>query len=286
MTTAMTYDSLVLELQAYLDRNNSSLVAQIPNFITMAEIRCSREVKNLGTKTAVVSTFLPGQAVYQKPARWLETISINFGKATQYSTESRVAAAGVRTLTLSEEHSFNVGDSFSVFNVGGTGYNGDFVVSAVTQFTVSYSSGSTTEAEVADTDGIVSYPLNKKTQLMPRSYEYCANYWPDRELTGVPKFYADYNYDNLLIAPTPDIGRPFELVYFERPEPLSSSNQTNWFTQYARDLLLYACLVEAIPYLKNDQRIETWKSYYSQSLSQIKMENKERVNDANIKRVE
>ena len=85
MTSAMTYDSLTNDLQGYLDRNNSTLVAQIPNFITLGEIRCSREVKNLGLKTSVVSVMQAGTGVYIKPNRWLEVISMNFGNNTVYS---------------------------------------------------------------------------------------------------------------------------------------------------------------------------------------------------------
>lgn len=286
MTSALTYDSLVSDLQSYLDRDDAELQAQIPNFITLGEIRCSREVKNLGTKTSVVAAFQPGLAVYQKPARWLETCSINYGTGTAYTTLSRQAASGTRTLILSAAHSFTIGSSISVFNVGGTSYNGDFTVTAVTQFSVTYVTGAVTESVVVDGGGTVTAPLNIRTQLLPRSYEYSTTYWPDRTQVGTPRFYADYNYGNFLIVPTPQIGSPFEITFFQRPDPLSTTNQTNWYTQYARDLLLYACLIETASYLKDDQRIATWKDYYTQAANSIKMENKERVNDATIKRDE
>jgi hypothetical protein len=76
------------------------------------------------------------------------------------------------------------------------------------------------------------------------------------------------------------------VVYFQQPIYLSESNQTNWFTEQARDLLLYACLLETAPYLKNDSRIPTWKDYYTQSVAAIKRENSERINDGSIKRQE
>lgn len=285
MTSSMTYDSLVLDIQNYLDRTDSKLIAQIPTFITLGEIRCSREVKNLGTRNVVSSSFIAGQTVYQKPARWLETVSINFGDATQYGITYRQASSGTRTLTLDSAHDFAVGDSINVFNVGGTGYDGSFTITAITQFTITYVSGSTTESIVAAT-GIVSGELENRTPLLPRSYEYIASYWPDRTQVGTPRFYADYNYGNIIIAPTPEITNPFEMVYFEKPAPLSETNQTNWFTDYARDLLLYACLLETAPYLKNDSRAAIWKDYYTQAAGNIKIENKERINDASIRRVE
>lgn len=284
--TFMTYTSLISDIEDYLDRSDTRLIAQIPNFIALAEIRCSREVKNLGLKTAVTSNFTADTCVYLKPNRWLEVSSINFGTNTIFSTTLRANASGTRTLTFSEQHNFAVGDTINVFNVGGSSYNGAFTVTAVTQFTVSYVSGSGTEASTADAGGRVCLPLENRKPLYPRSVEYCNEYWPNRTETGEPKFYSDYDYENWLIVPTPDIDYPFEVMYFERPIPLSETNQTNWFTDYARDLLLYATLLETAPYLKNDQRIPVWKDYYMQALSAIKTENKERVNDSTIKRQE
>jgi len=96
--------------------------------------------------------------------------------------------------------------------------------------------------------------------MFPRSYEYIRSYWPDDTQTnfsiygayGPPKFYADYNYSNLIVAPTPDQAYPAELMYYEEPALLSASNQSNWFTQYAPRLLLYACMIEMLIFLKKD----------------------------------
>lgn len=286
MTSSMTYTSLVAEIQSYLNRNNATLVAQIPSFIAMAEIRCAREVKNLGFRNVVTATLQAGQSVYLKPARWLETVSINIGTATKYATVSRESAAGLRTITLDKAHNISVGDPIHVFGMAVASYNGSFTVSAITQYSVSYTTGSLTESETADTGGTVTGALETRTPLYPRSYEYCNSYWEDRTETDQPKFYADYQYQNFLIVPTPDIDYPFELVYFQRLEPLSETNPTNWLTDYARDLLLYACLLETAPYLKDDPRISTWKDYYLQAAAALNNENKGRVNDASIQREE
>ncbi len=282
----MTYNSLVSDLEDYLDRSDARLIAQIPNFVNLGEIRCAREVKNLGLKTTATALFSPGQYAYQKPDRWLETISINFGNSTGYTTESRENASGTRTITLSSAHNFEVGDSVSVFNVGGSNYNGTFTITAVTQFAFSYVSGSGTEATTADTSGIVTPPLEQRTYLKPRSYEFCCDYWPNRTQTDVPKYYSDYDFNYLFVVPTPEIAYPFEINFYQRPIPLSDTNQTNWFTQFSPDMLLYASLLESAPYLKNDQRIPTWKDYYLQASAAIRAENKERINDATIKRME
>lgn len=108
---------------------------------------------------------------------------------------------------------------------------------------------------------------NARNPIFQRSYEYLRTYWPNDQLTGVPLFYADYGYTSIIIGPTPDHNYPFEWSYLELPEQLSVNNQTNFWTDYTPDLLLYACLLETTPYLKNDERVPVWSSYYEKALT-------------------
>lgn len=287
MTTVMTYASLQSDIQIYLDRNDATLVSMIPEFVTLAELRCAREVKQLGTKVCVVSVFSPTSWAYLKPNRWLQTISINFGNQPAFTSTFRQSASGTRTITLSAAHNFTVGSTISVYNIGDSTYNGTgMVVTAITQYTVTYVTGSLTESIVADTAGIICAPPNARTNLLPRSVEYCNAFWPDRTVTGTPRFYADYDYNNFLIVPTPQIAYPYEILMYAQPEFLSNTNTTNWWTMYARDLLLYACLLETAPYLKNDQRIPVWQDRYDKAAMAIKGTDKNRVNDATLIRTE
>ena len=118
-----------------------------------------------------------------------------------------------------------------------------------------------------------------RTPIFARSYEYVRNYWPNESLTDVPKFYADYNYNNWLIGPTPDQTYPAEILYYELPALLSDTNQTNWLTEYAPQLILYGALLEATPFLKNDERIPVWQNFYDRSLNAINREDLQRITD-------
>ena len=100
-----------------------------------------------------------------------------------------------------------------------------------------------------------------RTPIFARSYEYVRNYWPDESQTDQPKFYADYNYNNWLIGPTPDQDYPIEILYYELPALLSTTNQTNWLTNYAPQLILYGASLEATPFLKNDERIQIGRAH-------------------------
>lgn len=79
--------------------------------------------------------------------------------------------------------------------------------------------------------------------LYPRSLEYIRMFWPDDTAQAAPKYYADYNDDNWLIGPSPDEAYEFQLVYYATLPLLTESNQTNWLTEKAPDLLLNACVV-------------------------------------------
>lgn len=120
---------------------------------------------------------------------------------------------------------------------------------------------------------------NTRQQLYTRAYEYLGLYWPDRTATDTPEFYADYDSTHWLVAPTPDVAYPFEILYYELPQLLSDSVQTNWITEYAPQLLLYATLLEAAPFLKNDERISIWQAMYDRSAATLNGEDIAKILD-------
>ena len=119
----------------------------------------------------------------------------------------------------------------------------------------------------------------KKSPIFLRKYEYLREYWPDAAQQDVPAFYADYDYTHWLIAPTPAAAYDFEVLYYERVQPLDSSNQTNWFTIYAPQAMLYGSLLQAMPFLKNDERMGMWKAEYDLIISTLKTEDLQRMGD-------
>lgn len=205
MAYVLTYDNLYSLLQTYLERTDSALVDQIPTFILLAQVRISREVKQLGTRQVVNATFSGSTSVVQKPSDWRETISINYGTGTSSNT---------------------------------------------------------------------------RNTILPRGYEYCRSFWPDPTQTSSEvKYYSDYNYNYWLVVPTPNSSYPFEVMYYSTLKPIDDTTQTNWVTQYAPDLLLYACLLETAPFLKVDERIQTWQMLYDRALAAVNGEADARTED-------
>lgn len=207
MPAAMTYTSLKTDVRNYLERGSITdpiVFEQIPRLITLAERRIARELKIQGFQTVVVTNMQTNLAVYAKPDRWRETISINIGTG--------------------------VGN-------------------------------------------------NTRTPVFSRSYEYVRNYWPNESVTGTPEFYADYNYSNWVFAPTPDAAYPMEILYYELPPLLDDTNETNWLTEFAPNVLLYASLVEATPFVKDDQRVQLWQTYYDRAIAALNGEDLAKILD-------
>lgn len=119
----------------------------------------------------------------------------------------------------------------------------------------------------------------ERNPILLRKYEYLREYWPDPASQDVPLFYCDYDYTHWLIAPTPDDDYAYEVLYYERVQPLDDSNQSNWFTQYAPQALLYGSLLQAMPFLKNDERIGMWQAQYSAIVNVLKTEDVARIGD-------
>ena len=131
----------------------------------------------------------------------------------------------------------------------------------------------------------VSMSVDNKP-IFARSYEYCRNYWPDEAETGTPGYYADYDYQHWLLVPTPATAQTLEILYYEQPRFLGPEFQTNWLTEYAPDTLLYATLLEATPFLKNDERIQTWQNLYDRAAQALNGEDLKRILDRSANRSE
>ncbi len=85
MPTAMTYDSLLSDLRAYLERGeltDTTVFDQLPRLINLAERDIAQRLKLLGFITPMISQLVAGQPVYSKPDRWRRTVSMNYGVAT------------------------------------------------------------------------------------------------------------------------------------------------------------------------------------------------------------
>lgn len=88
--------------------------------------------------------------------------------------------------------------------------------------------------------------------------------------TGKPLQYTIVG-TQLEVIPTPDAEYIGEITYYGKISALSDSNTSNWLLDYAPDLYLYGALLEATPYLKDDERLGTWGQLYAGIISDIEV---------------
>tara|TARA_R110001606_G_scaffold113297_1_gene240393 strand:- start:548 stop:1195 length:648 start_codon:yes stop_codon:yes gene_type:complete len=90
--------------------------------------------------------------------------------------------------------------------------------------------------------------------------------------TGKPRAYTLIG-DEIQLSPIPDAAYEIEMAFYENITSLgdgtSGTVTYNWLTQNAPDILLYGSLMEAEPFIKNDERIPVWLNGYSNAIDKL-----------------
>jgi hypothetical protein len=108
------------------------------------------------------------------------------------------------------------------------------------------------------------------TPIQPLNYVTPTVFYRNTDSTGSgkPSKYTLLDTD-FQLAPIPDSAYTVKMLYYAAPTFLSVSNTSNVFLANCPDLLLYASLAEAEPYIMNDARLQTWAALYQQGIAAI-----------------
>ena len=87
---------------------------------------------------------------------------------------------------------------------------------------------------------------------------------------GTPTHYSIIG-DEIELSPLPSAEIVAQIAYYRKIPKLSDSVQTNWVLERHPDLYLYGTLMQAAPYLNNDQRISTWTTALAAILEDIRL---------------
>lgn len=119
-----------------------------------------------------------------------------------------------------------------------------------------------------------SYLYGKEVGYMREAY-------PDPFFSSVPKYYAQFDKNSLIVAPTPDAGYTVQLRYYAYPTSIVIAG-TTWLGDNYPNLLLYAALVEAYIFMKGEQDIlDAYGKNYAYELGLLKKLNNSKIpNDA------
>lgn len=93
------------------------------------------------------------------------------------------------------------------------------------------------------------------------------------DVTGKPTAYSLIG-DEIQLAPVPDSDYELEMAFYEQFAPLGDgvtggTVTSNWLSLNAPDVILYGALIEAEPFIKNDERMSLWLQAYKEAVDKI-----------------
>ena len=113
--------------------------------------------------------------------------------------------------------------------------------------------------QLTDAAGNQTFLEKKDTSYMATFYD------TPGTASGIPKYYANWDANYWVVAPTPNSTNLITLAYTKQPDSITASpgsTQGTYTSNKYQDLLLYACLVEAYGYLKGPADM---LQYYTQA---------------------
>lgn len=189
----MNYSQLSALIQEYCENTETSFVANIPDFVELAENRIYNSVQFPAIRRNQIGTLTPNNKYLRLPADWLATFSL---------------------------------------------------------------------AIITPINDIQTYMLDKDVNFIRECY-------PNPTTVGVPKYYAIFDKQTLILGPTPDSNYQVEMHYYYYPESIVTAG-TSWLGDKFETLLLYGSLREAYTYMKGEQDMaQNYESKYQEALAQL-----------------
>ena len=109
--------------------------------------------------------------------------------------------------------------------------------------------------------------------LLQKDVNYLQEFHPNPSSTGTPRFYASFDVNNFIIAPTPNSNFNVEVHYYYRPASLTTDNSgSTWISTNAPDALLYATLIEAYTFMKGENDLlQLYTARFTEAISRLKI---------------
>lgn len=117
---------------------------------------------------------------------------------------------------------------------------------------------------------ITNNTTNARAWLEQRDTTFVDEYTENRTTSGLPKYWANWDDNTLILAPTPDDTYTISVWYNEQPERLGngsgSTSTTTFISNNAPEILIYGVVSEAYSYLKNTQDMQLYEQKFQQAL--------------------
>jgi len=107
---------------------------------------------------------------------------------------------------------------------------------------------------------------NVRDFLEKKDTSFISEFAHNDTVTGTPKYYAVWDTDNILIAPTPSAAFEVQINYIQDPPHFDSSNNT-FISEHQEAMLLYGVLKECFSFLKGPEDLyKLYSDRYNQSI--------------------
>ena len=115
---------------------------------------------------------------------------------------------------------------------------------------------------------------NNYSYLLLKQVSYIRDYTPQQATTGKPLYYAQFDDNTFIVAPTPNSNYNVELHYYYRPNSLTTLGDSgqSWLSENAPNAMLFGSLVEGALFMKSDpQTIALYESKFQEALATLKL---------------
>ena len=106
-----------------------------------------------------------------------------------------------------------------------------------------------------------------------KDVNFLQEYAPDTSVEGEPRYYASFDYENFIVAPTPDASYAVELHYFYRPASLTAQSDggTTWLSVNAPQAMLYGSLIAAYTFMKGEPDVlQNYNAQFTEAVARLK----------------
>lgn len=135
---------------------------------------------------------------------------------------------------------------------------------------------------IVDTSG-------RRVFLLYKNYDFIRDFWPNDKLVGRPRYYANWLWNVLIVAPTPDRAYVAEMQFSSLPASIVDAG-VSWLGDNAWDALFAASMIEAFAFMRGeDKAIEPspngpppglwWQQYDNAKTRLITQEGRQRADD-------
>jgi len=115
--------------------------------------------------------------------------------------------------------------------------------------------------EVIAYDGSCSWPITRGTYATVKQEQLGSKLGPT---------VFDTVASNFIFGPGPTGGVSVDIVYYKEIEFISTAQDTNWFSMYAPETILYGALVEAAVYMKDTEQEAKYEEKFKGAIAALK----------------